>query len=179
MTAAGNVPGLAMPSPPAQPIWAVISCTRSAGGSHPRRRQSPRRISRRSWRAPRLPENAMARGRAPGMPTCSSSVNMAGLCALVHSCSHLGGPLSEGTLNDGSVVCPWHRIRVRAVATARCLNGPATSAQPCLRVRERDGHTSRSRRSNLSRRTIAPGLFPSDTFASGRDARRNYVLRWR
>src|SRR6185295_15594757 len=30
------------------------------------------------------------------------------LCALAHSCTHLGGPLSEGTLKDGSVVCPWH-----------------------------------------------------------------------
>ena len=29
-------------------------------------------------------------------------------CALAHSCAHLGGPLSEGTLKERSVVCPWH-----------------------------------------------------------------------
>ena len=28
--------------------------------------------------------------------------------ALAHTCAHLGGPLSEGTLKDGTVVCPWH-----------------------------------------------------------------------
>ena len=60
------------------------------------------------------------------------------LCALAHSCSHLGGPLSEGTLNDGSVVCPWHGSAF-ALKDGRVLNGPATIDQPCLAVRERDG----------------------------------------
>jgi nitrite reductase/ring-hydroxylating ferredoxin subunit len=58
--------------------------------------------------------------------------------ALVHSCAHLGGPLSEGTLKDGSVVCPWHGSEF-ALDDGRVLNGPSTHNQPCLVVRERDG----------------------------------------
>ena len=60
------------------------------------------------------------------------------LCALAHSCSHLGGPLSEGTLKEGSVVCPWHGSEF-ALADGRVINGPATHGQPCLDVRERNG----------------------------------------
>jgi nitrite reductase/ring-hydroxylating ferredoxin subunit len=59
--------------------------------------------------------------------------------ALAHPCAHLGGPLSEGTLKDGSVVCPWHGSEF-ALDDGRVLNGPATQSQPCLRVRERAGH---------------------------------------
>src|SRR5437764_661530 len=60
------------------------------------------------------------------------------VCALAHSCSHLGGPLSEGTLKDGSVVCPWHGSEF-ALDDGHVINGPATQNQPCLDVRERNG----------------------------------------
>lgn len=59
--------------------------------------------------------------------------------ALAHSCSHLGGPLSEGTLKDGSVVCPWHGSEFK-LEDGGVLNGPATQPQPCFLARERDGH---------------------------------------
>ena len=58
------------------------------------------------------------------------------VCALAHSCAHLGGPLSEGTLKDGSVVCPWHGSEF-ALDDGHVINGPATQNQPCLDVRER------------------------------------------
>jgi nitrite reductase/ring-hydroxylating ferredoxin subunit/uncharacterized membrane protein len=58
------------------------------------------------------------------------------LRALAHSCAHLGGPLSEGTLKDGSVVCPWHGSEF-ALEDGRVINGPATHDQPCLEIRER------------------------------------------
>jgi nitrite reductase/ring-hydroxylating ferredoxin subunit/uncharacterized membrane protein len=60
------------------------------------------------------------------------------VCGLAHSCSHAGGPLSEGTLKDGSVVCPWHGSEFR-LGDGHVLNGPATVNQPCLEVRERGG----------------------------------------
>ena len=60
------------------------------------------------------------------------------LCALAHSCTHQGGPLSEGTLKDGSVVCPWHGSEF-ALGDGHVINGPATQPQPVLDVRERDG----------------------------------------
>jgi nitrite reductase/ring-hydroxylating ferredoxin subunit len=84
-----------------------------------------------------LPENSMVRARAAG--TDVLLVRQHGrVCALVHDCAHLGGPLSEGTLKDGSVVCPWHGSEF-ALDDGRVLNGPATHNQPCLVVRERDG----------------------------------------
>jgi nitrite reductase/ring-hydroxylating ferredoxin subunit/uncharacterized membrane protein len=60
------------------------------------------------------------------------------VCALAHSCSHLGGPLSEGTLKDGSVVCPWHGSEF-ALDDGTVINGPATQQQPAYDVRERAG----------------------------------------
>jgi nitrite reductase/ring-hydroxylating ferredoxin subunit len=46
--------------------------------------------------------------------------------------------LSEGTLKDGSVVCPWHGSEF-ALDDGRVLNGPATEPQPCFAVREQAG----------------------------------------
>jgi len=60
------------------------------------------------------------------------------LCALAHSCAHLGGPLSEGTLKEKSVVCPWHGSEF-ALDDGHVINGPATQNQPCLDVREQGG----------------------------------------
>jgi nitrite reductase/ring-hydroxylating ferredoxin subunit len=60
------------------------------------------------------------------------------LCALAHPCVHMGGPLSEGTLKDGSVVCPWHGSEFR-LDDGLVINGPAAQNQPCLDVRERAG----------------------------------------
>jgi nitrite reductase/ring-hydroxylating ferredoxin subunit/uncharacterized membrane protein len=60
------------------------------------------------------------------------------VCALAHPCAHLGGPLSEGTLKDGSVVCPWHGSEFR-LEDGTVVNGPSTHPQPCFAVRERNG----------------------------------------
>lgn len=85
-----------------------------------------------------LAENSMVRARAGDAEVLL--VRQHGrVCALVHSCAHLGGPLSEGTLKDGSVVCPWHGSEF-ALDDGRVLNGPSTHNQPCLTVRELNGH---------------------------------------
>jgi nitrite reductase/ring-hydroxylating ferredoxin subunit/uncharacterized membrane protein len=60
------------------------------------------------------------------------------VCGLAHPCAHLGGPLSEGTLKDGSVVCPWHGSEF-ALDDGRVINGPATQPQPTFAVREENG----------------------------------------
>ncbi len=84
-----------------------------------------------------LPDNSMAHGRA-GNADVLLARQRGRVCALAHSCAHLGGPLSEGTLKDGSVVCPWHASEF-ALEDGRVLNGPSTHDQPSLTVRERDG----------------------------------------
>jgi nitrite reductase/ring-hydroxylating ferredoxin subunit/uncharacterized membrane protein len=84
-----------------------------------------------------LAENTMVKARA-GEADILLVRQHGRVCALVHSCAHLGGPLSEGTLEDGSVICPWHGSQF-ALDDGRVLNGPSTHDQPCLAVRERDG----------------------------------------
>jgi nitrite reductase/ring-hydroxylating ferredoxin subunit len=58
--------------------------------------------------------------------------------ALADTCSHFGGPLSEGKLDGDSIVCPYHFSRF-ALQDGRVLDGPAVHPQPCLKVRVREG----------------------------------------
>lgn len=58
--------------------------------------------------------------------------------ALAETCTHLGGPLSEGWLVGDSVVCPWHQSRY-ALEDGQALDGPTTYDQPCYETRLRNG----------------------------------------
>ena len=58
--------------------------------------------------------------------------------ALTERCAHLGGPLSEGQIDDVGIRCPWHGSRF-ALDDGRILEGPATFGQPCLDVRIQNG----------------------------------------
>lgn len=60
------------------------------------------------------------------------------LCAIANTCSHLGGPLDEGSRDGDVVTCPWHGSRFD-LRSGRVLEGPAVFAQPRYEVRERDG----------------------------------------
>lgn len=42
-----------------------------------------------------------------------------GYCALDNACPHAGGPLSEGSIENGLIVCPWHG-REYNLATGEC-----------------------------------------------------------
>ena len=48
--------------------------------------------------------------------------------ALKETCSHAGGPLSEGTLEGDAIICPWHASHFR-VADGHVLHGPAGTRQ--------------------------------------------------
>lgn len=58
--------------------------------------------------------------------------------AMGSRCSHMGGPLDEGWVQDGGIVCPWHGSRY-CLASGRVLGGPSTAPQPRHAVRVRDG----------------------------------------
>ena len=58
--------------------------------------------------------------------------------ALADRCAHLGGPLSEGSVDDVAIQCPWHASRF-ALDDGRVLEGPSTFPQPCFDVRVRGG----------------------------------------
>jgi nitrite reductase (NADH) small subunit len=42
-----------------------------------------------------------------GRALCVANVNDA-ICVLDGTCPHEGGPLGEGAIENGRVVCPWH-----------------------------------------------------------------------
>ena len=50
------------------------------------------------------------------------------ICAIGETCSHAGGPLSEGTPEANLVVCPWHASRFD-LCTGAVRGGPATMSQ--------------------------------------------------
>ncbi|HEX5080707.1 MAG TPA: Rieske 2Fe-2S domain-containing protein [Blastocatellia bacterium] len=84
-----------------------------------------------------LPEGELRRAEADGVPVllvrCGGEIY-----ALAETCAHMGGPLAEGDLIDGSVRCPWHGSRYR-LEDGRVLDGPSTFSQPCFETRLRDG----------------------------------------
>jgi nitrite reductase/ring-hydroxylating ferredoxin subunit/uncharacterized membrane protein len=54
--------------------------------------------------------------------------------ALKETCSHAGGPLSEGKLNGDYIECPWHFSQFR-LSDGAVRHGPATSRQVADRAR--------------------------------------------
>jgi|GEM_PF-98575 len=77
-------------------------------------------------------------------------------------CGHMGGPLDEGWILRGGLVCPWHGSRYD-LETGRPLDGPSTCPQPRYRVRVRDGIIE-------IRREPEPGdeaILPEDLAAAG------------
>jgi nitrite reductase/ring-hydroxylating ferredoxin subunit/uncharacterized membrane protein len=59
------------------------------------------------------------------------------ILALHEQCAHAGGPLSQGTLVDGCIQCPWHGSRFR-LADGHVARGPAMYDQPAYEVRKTD-----------------------------------------
>jgi nitrite reductase/ring-hydroxylating ferredoxin subunit/uncharacterized membrane protein len=87
-----------------------------------------------------FPEGELRRVSASGMAVLM--VRRGGqLFAISATCSHAGGPLDEGSLDGTVVTCPWHGSRFD-VRNGRVCGGPATFAQPALRVVESGGQVS-------------------------------------
>ncbi|MGI4952170.1 MAG: FAD-dependent oxidoreductase [Janthinobacterium lividum] len=53
-------------------------------------------------------------------------------------CPHAGGPLNEGVLHDGAVLCPWHKAAFR-LDTGRCVAPPAVDDLPRYGLRTEAG----------------------------------------
>jgi len=53
-------------------------------------------------------------------------------------CPHLAAPMSDGRIDRGRIVCPWHGSRFEP-ATGQVVRGPATAPLPCYPTRVRDG----------------------------------------
>jgi nitrite reductase/ring-hydroxylating ferredoxin subunit/uncharacterized membrane protein len=58
--------------------------------------------------------------------------------AIDATCTHAGGPLDQGTLEDHTVTCPWHGSRF-CLRDGKIQDGPATIPQRRYDVRVRSG----------------------------------------
>ena len=54
--------------------------------------------------------------------------------AIDDTCTHVGGPLSEGSIAGNVVTCPWHGATFD-VTSGSTLGGPAPSGVSCYTVR--------------------------------------------
>lgn len=65
--------------------------------------------------------------------------------ALDGRCAHAGGPLADGSLEDGCVVCPWHGSRFE-LGSGAVRRGPSLYDQPRYEVRaaEDGGYEARA-----------------------------------
>jgi nitrite reductase/ring-hydroxylating ferredoxin subunit/uncharacterized membrane protein len=91
---------------------------------------------------PVLADAELREGQHRGVSAGEASVlltrNGGQLYALANTCSHAGGPLDEGELVDGCVVCPWHASTFR-LTDGSIVRGPASTPQPTYQTRVRDG----------------------------------------
>ncbi|MFE1325639.1 Rieske 2Fe-2S domain-containing protein [Streptomyces sp. NPDC058735] len=97
--------------------------------------------------------------------------------ALAERCSHLAGPLAEGTVADGCVRCPWHGSVFR-LSDGWNVRGPATAPQPSFETRTTDGlvevrlrHQNGGQRAPRSREPAGQASGTPEDGAGGRDAR--------
>ena len=85
-----------------------------------------------------LAENSMRCVKAGEVPVLLARKN-GEVFAIAHTCSHMGGPLSEGDLlDDACVRCPWHGS-VFSLQDGSVIDGPATIPQPKFDVRINNG----------------------------------------
>lgn len=59
------------------------------------------------------------------------------ICAISNTCAHRGGPLSEGTLEGKTIICPWHGWKFN-VKDGKSLMSPSVSVKK-YNVKMEDG----------------------------------------
>ncbi len=55
-----------------------------------------------------LPQEGEAKEFSAGDKTLCVACVQGELSAMDNVCPHRGGPLAEGTIEEGKIVCPWH-----------------------------------------------------------------------
>jgi nitrite reductase/ring-hydroxylating ferredoxin subunit len=75
--------------------------------------------------------------KVDGVPVLLARSRSGEVCALANICTHMGGPLAEGSRDGDTVTCPWHGSRFD-LHTGAVVEGPAVFAQPRIQARERD-----------------------------------------
>ncbi|WP_207938721.1 Rieske 2Fe-2S domain-containing protein [Actinomadura darangshiensis] len=112
-----------------------------------------------------LPEGAHRTADAGGVQVLLHKID-GRVYALAATCSHMGGPLGDGTFEDGCVTCPWHGSTFR-FSDGGIRRGPASTPQPCYETRVENGRIEVR---------LAPEGVPEGTAAEGTHRKRNRVV---
>ncbi len=103
-------------------------------------------VDRHAWRGAGAKWIALELGGLPDIPQGGPTKLRAGINDLavirdgdailaVHAqCAHAGGPLAEGSVENGVIECPWHGSRFR-MANGHVARGPSVYDQPAYDVR--------------------------------------------
>lgn len=106
-------------------------------------------VNRHAWRGAGTKWVPLELGGLPDIPEGGPTKVKAGantlilvrtgdtILALHETCAHAGGPLSEGTLVDGCIQCPWHGSRFR-LTNGHVARGPSMYDQPAYEIRRGD-----------------------------------------
>jgi nitrite reductase/ring-hydroxylating ferredoxin subunit/uncharacterized membrane protein len=100
-------------------------------------------------------ENSLTSAEVAGVPVLVT-VRGGRTVAMADRCTHRGGPLHEGEVVDGCVVCPWHGGTF-SLDDGAVRSGPATRPQPLLETRVHDGRVQVRRAEERSLRTNPTG----------------------
>jgi nitrite reductase/ring-hydroxylating ferredoxin subunit len=84
-----------------------------------------------------LPDGGLLRVTSGGRAIVLARVGDA-VHALRDECSHDAAPLSDGEIENGELVCPWHFSRF-CLRTGAALSEPAEAPVPTYRVTVVDG----------------------------------------
>lgn len=93
-----------------------------------------------------IPADGVLRAEVAGVPVLFARYD-GEIVAYADRCTHRGGPLDEGSVQDGCITCPWHGS-VFALADGAVVSGPATRPQPRLEVQVQ-GNRVRVRRAEV------------------------------
>ena len=67
--------------------------------------------------------------------------------AIDNVCTHLGGPLAQGKLEDYEVQCPWHGSRFD-IRTGKVVRPPAMRSEPTYEIKIENDNILLKKRTN-------------------------------
>ncbi|MGY2001736.1 Rieske 2Fe-2S domain-containing protein [Blastococcus sp. SYSU DS1024] len=126
-------------------LGGALAYRHGMGTDHAVRSYEPRRFVDAAALA-ELPEGEPVPVDVDGMPVVLVATDGA-VHAVGGRCPHQAGPLGEGWLHRGELVCPWHGSRFD-LATGEPAQGPSTAPLPCFDTRVRDGRVEVRRRAD-------------------------------
>jgi glycine betaine catabolism B len=80
-----------------------------------------------------IPMEKMKVVQYKGEPVCLAN-SKGKYFAIRNTCTHMGGPLAQGKLEDQIVECPWHGSRFD-LTTGEVRRGPAQTAEKVYEVK--------------------------------------------